>query len=119
MDESNAAEACPQGLVPLDVAARRIFKRVYLPFHHPQAGPAPDQLNGLASAICGLAPVYVLDERGGAKRRLSADDLSGGLFRGGARELGFLDGRESIRNLAVSGAEVERAARMLHDAISG
>jgi hypothetical protein len=106
-------------LVPLNVAARRVFQLVYLPLHHPQAGPAPDQLNGVANALCSLAPVYVLDERGSAPRRLSADELSGGLFRGGARELLYLDGRESIRNLAVRGAEIERAARMLQDSISG
>jgi hypothetical protein len=105
-------------LLPLNVAARRVFQQVYLPFHHPQAGPGPDQLNGVASALCGLAQVYALDERGAA-RRLSAADLSGGLFRGGARELLFLDGRESIRNLAVSRLEVERAARALHEAMSG
>lgn len=106
-------------LVPLNVAARRVFQKVYLPLHHPQAGPIPDQLNGVASALCSLAPVYVLGERGGAARKLSAEDLSGGLFGGGARELVFLDGRESIRNLAISGAEIERAARALQDAISG
>ena len=44
---------------------------------------------------------------------------AGGLFRGGARELLFLDGREPIRNLAVSASELERAARALHDAVSG
>jgi hypothetical protein len=103
-------------LVPLNVAARRIFQRVYLPFHHPQASPGPDQLNGVASALCRLAPVYALDGRGIA-RLLTAQDLSGGLFRGGARELLFLDGRDSIRNLAVSGAEVERAARALQEAM--
>ena len=103
-------------LVPLNVAARRVFQQVYLPFHHPQAGPGPDQLNGVASALCSLAPVYSLDGRGAA-RRLSAADLSGGLFRGGARELLFLDGRDSIRNLAMSSLEVERAARALQNAI--
>ncbi len=105
-----------EDLVPLNVAARRIFQRVYLQFHHPQSTPGPDQLNGVASALCGLAPVYALDA-GGAARRLSAEDLSGGLFRGGARELLFLDDREPIRNLAVSSAEVERAARLLQDAM--
>ena len=105
-------------LLPLNVAARRVFQQVYLPFHHPQAGPGPDQLNGVASALCGLAAVYALDE-GGAPRRLSTAELSGGLFRGGARELLFLDGRESIRNLAVSRLEVERAARALHEALGG
>jgi hypothetical protein len=103
-------------LVPLNVAARRVFQQVYLPFHHPQAGPGPDQLNGVASALCGLAPVFALNPQG-APRRLSAADLSGGLFRGGARELLFLDGRESIRNLAISNLEIERAARTLQDAI--
>ena len=29
---------------------RRIFQQVYLPLHHPQSGPGPDQLNGLAAA---------------------------------------------------------------------
>lgn len=106
-------------LVPLNVAARRIFQRVYLPFHYPQSTPGADQLNGVASALCSLAPVYVLDERGSAARRLGADELSGGLFRGGARELLYLDGRESIRNLAVSAPELERAARALYDAVSG
>ena len=117
MDQPYGAEAPLPDLVPLNVAARRIFQQVYLPLHHPQSGPGPDQLNGLANMICGLTPVYVLDEERRRVRRLSADDLSGGLFRGGARELLFLDGRESIRNLAVSGAEVERAARVLHEAI--
>lgn len=119
MGQTEAQQPSSDELVPLNVAARLIFQRVYLPFHHPQAGPLPDQLNGLANVICGLAPVYALDERGRSARRLSAEDLSGGLFRGGARELLFLDGRESIRNLAVSGAELERAARVLHDAVSG
>lgn len=117
MDEPSAAGAPLQDLVPLSVAARRIFQQVYLPLHHPQSGPGPDQLNGLANMICGLAPVYALDDQRRHARQLTPDDLSGGLFRGGARELLFLDGRESIRNLAVSGAEVERAARVLHDAI--
>jgi hypothetical protein len=92
-------------LVPLNVAARRIFQRVYLPFHHPQSAPGADQLNGVASALCGLAPVYALDERGATTRRLTPDELA--------------DGREPIRNLAVSASELERAARALHDAVSG
>jgi hypothetical protein len=119
MQENEATQPSVQDLVPLNLAARTIFQRVYLPLHHPQSGPGPDQLNGLANVICGIAPVYVVDERAGATRKLSAEDLSGGMFRGGARELLFLDGRESIRNLAVAAAEVERAARLLGDAISG
>lgn len=108
----------PEELVPLNVAAQRIFRQVYLPFHHPQSSPGADQLNGVASALCSLAPVYALDGSG-APRRLSGEDLAGGLFRGGARELLFLDGRDSIRNLAISSREVERAARALHEALSG
>ena len=103
-------------LVPLNVAARRVFQQVYLPFHHPQAGPGPDQLNGVASALCSLAPVYALDGRGAA-RKLSAAEQAAREVRGGARELLFLDGRDSIRNLAMSSLEVERAARALQNAI--
>lgn len=116
MDQPDADGAPLPDLVPLSVAARRIFQQVYLPLHHPQSGPGSDQLNGLANVISSLTPVYALDERRRA-RRLTADEISGGLFGGGARELLYLDGRASIRNLAVSGAEVERAARLLHDAI--
>ena len=105
----------PEELVPLRVAAHRVFRQVYLPFHHPQSSPGADQLNGVASALCSLATVYALD--GGAPRTLSGADLAGGLFRGGARELLFLDGRASIRNLAVRGGEVERAARALQEAM--
>ena len=89
-------------LMPLDLAAASIFRRVYE--ERMQVGvpgrPAA-HLDGLAYTIAELAPVYVYEGGGGAVRALSAAELAGGLFQGGARTLAYLDGRPPISCLAV------------------
>ena len=52
------------------------------------------------------------------KRRLSEQEISRGLFRNGARELHFVDGRPAVRNLAVATGTIEALLNALQFAMA-
>ena len=101
-------------LVPLDLAARTIYRRVYEEQHR-NAGVAcgVDQLNGIAYTIISLVPTYTYDQDPQDLRQLSADEVLKGLLREGGRSMIFLDGRATIPVLAVSSAELNRVENAL------
>jgi hypothetical protein len=101
-------------LVPLELAARTVYQRVYEETHR-KAGMActPEQLNGIAYAIAALLPVFTNEDDPQSFRRLSEEELLKGLFRDGGRAMIFIDGRASIRALAVSAKGLDRVARVL------
>jgi hypothetical protein len=101
-------------LVPLELAARTIYQRVYEEQHR-NTGRAcgVDELNGIAYAIISLLPIFTYDDNPQTLRQLSDDEVLKGLLRDGGRMLIFIDGRATIPNLAVSTTELERVAVLL------
>lgn len=97
-----------QGLVSLAVAARMVHRRAY-PQQYAIAEPALSeaQLDALAHVIASLTAIYTVNYRSARYRELAPAELAGAVFRRGARELAFGDGREPIGYLA---ARVEYAA---------
>lgn len=109
MDEKAAHD-----LVPLELAARTIYQRVYEEQHR-KAGIAcgPEQLNGIAYAIGALLPLFTYEGDSQTLRPLSDEELRKGLFRDGGRSMIFLDGRPAISRLAVSASGLDNVARAL------
>jgi hypothetical protein len=105
-----------QGLVSLAVAARMVHRRAY-PQQYTIAEPALSeaQLDALAHVIATLAPIYTVNYRSAQFRELPQPDLAGALFRNGAEELAFSDGREPIRYLAARVESTSLVARKLRD----
>jgi hypothetical protein len=101
-------------LVPLELAARTIYQRVYEEQHR-KTGRAcgVDELNGIAYAIISLLPIFTYAEDPQTLRQLSNDEVLKGLLRDGGRLMIFVDGRATIPNLAVSTTELERVAVLL------
>jgi hypothetical protein len=103
-------------LLPLRLAAEVIFSKVY-------AGGAAmvadrdQQLDSIASTLAVLAAIYeyTTDSHHPA-RRLSRFETEGGMFRGGARELHFIDGRRPRISLAVAANDVTTTIERLKKA---
>jgi hypothetical protein len=77
---------------------------------------AQADLDALACFIAGSMMLYEYDaDPSRAPRRLARQELEGGLFRNGAKELHFLDGRASKRLLAVTALDLECATAVLAD----
>jgi hypothetical protein len=100
-------------LLPLRLAAEVIFSKVY-------AGGAAmvanrDQmLDSIASTIAALAPIYQYSsDSQQPARRLSRLEIEGGMFKGGARELHFIDGRPPRASLAVGANDVSSTIESL------
>jgi len=101
-------------LMPLDLAAAVIFRRVYgqqTHLHSPTRLSA--HLDGLAYAIAELAPIYVYQRNGGPVRQLSREELAGALFQGGAKTISYIDGRAALADLALNARQVEALIRTL------
>jgi hypothetical protein len=105
-----------QGLVSLVVAARMVHRRAY-PQQYAIAEPSLSerQLDALAHVIATLAPIYTVNYRSARFRQLQQEELAGGAFRGGAREVGFGDGRPSIVYLAARVDSASVVARKLRE----
>jgi hypothetical protein len=101
-------------LVPLELAARTIYQRVYEEQHRKMGRACGvDELNGIAYAIISLVPIFTCDNDPQTLRQLSDDEVLKGLLRDGGRMMIFIDGRAVIPNLAVSTTELERVASLL------
>jgi hypothetical protein len=105
-----------QGLVSLAVAARMVHRRAY-PQQYAIAEPALSerQLDALAHVISTLAAIYTVNYRSARYRQLAEADLAGAVFREGARELAFGDGRDPIRYLAARVEATNLVARKLRE----
>jgi hypothetical protein len=102
-------------LLPLTFAVGLVRHRAY------QDRPLTDQgregdLNVLAGFIAAVVPIYeyALDARK-APRALRKHELEGGMFRDGAKELRFIDGRPPVRHMAVNATDVECVLALLRD----
>ena len=93
-------------MVPLALAVQVIWAKVYERRHN--VGQAKEQLlNSLAGMLLAMVTVYeYTPDSEAAPRIVPAKQLSGGMFKGGGKELRFLDGRPPRRNLAVAADEV-------------
>ena len=95
-------------LVPLSIAAKRIFSVVYA-----KDVLSPERATGLAYAISVLVPVYVHETADRKLRRISPSEFADGVLRDGGDTLAFIDGRTSLLGLAVSELSVEHVVTFL------
>lgn len=103
----------PHTLMPLALAAGLVLDKLYA--GRPLTGRGrEDDLNALAGFIAGMTALYEFFEDPSTRpRALERKELEGGLFRGGGRELRFIDGRPAKRYLAVSARELEHVMALL------
>jgi hypothetical protein len=69
--------------------------------------------NLYAELLSRLVTLYALSEDRQEIRALARSDMDGGSFRDGGREMFFVDGRETIRELAVARAGLKAAIEVL------
>jgi hypothetical protein len=108
-----------KGLLSLVVAARMVHRRAY-PQQYAIVEPvlSEQQLDALANVIASLAPVYTANYRSARYRQLTVDELSGGMFSGGAQRLVFCDGRSPIVYLAARIESASLVAKRLREITS-
>lgn len=120
MDARDPGTPSAHDLMPLEMAASMVFRRVYekralVGLRRTEAR----HLDGLAYTIAELAAVYIYDTDGSSLRRISDDELRGALFQDGAKSISYVDGRKRITNLAVSIKDVEAIIGTLLAAFTG
>jgi hypothetical protein len=103
-------------LMPLDLAAEVIRQKVY-----PQAVvrslTREQLLDSIAATISVVARIYEYDPKGAtAPRPLSRVELDGGMFKGGAKDLRFIDGRATRSTLAVTAQDIAQTIEALRGA---
>jgi hypothetical protein len=105
-----------QGLLSLAVAARMVHRRAY-PQQYAIVEPvlSERQLDALGALIASLAPVYTANYRSARYRQLSPEELCGGIFSSGARQLTFPDGRAAIDYLAARVDSASLVAKKLRE----
>ena len=114
MDAVNVAEPSAHDLMPLDMAASVVFRRVYEKrMFLGMRGSPTRHLDALAYTIVELAAVYLYDTDGRSLRRISDEELRGALFQDGARSISYVDGRTPLTNLAVSVRDVNAIIQKL------
>jgi hypothetical protein len=94
-------------LVPLGLATRLIYHKVYL------GNASPSRLIGIAHTVAALAPLYTHNRDGSDIRLLTDAQLLSGFFRKDGAELHFTDGRPPIVNIAVRHQVIELVAGIL------
>jgi hypothetical protein len=109
-----------KGLLSLAVAARMVHRRAY-PQQYAIVEPVlgEEELDALAKVIASLVPVYTANYRSAHFRQLTVEELSGGVFSGGARQIVFTDGRAPIDYLAARIESASLVARKLREITSG
>jgi hypothetical protein len=109
-----APEDLPHTLLPLRLAAELIFSKVY---EGRVVTSREEILDSIASTIAVLAPIYEYSaDSHQPARPLSRLELEGGMFKGGARELRFIDGRQPRMSLAVAANDVTHTIETLKSA---
>jgi hypothetical protein len=111
------AQPSAHDLVPLEIAATAIMVRVYE--HRPgeTVNSRELDLDAVCYTIAMLCPIYTHDDTGGGLRMLTQDEISIGVFRRGARELHFVDGRPAVFNLAVPADKVPSIVSAINAAL--
>jgi hypothetical protein len=111
------AVAVAHDLMPLDLAVKLVFRRVYEePMQMAVSGRAGAHLDGLAYAFAELMPIFVYQQDGRTVREITKGELAHGLFQDGARRLAYVDGRPAIDNLAVSAKNINPVIQALRAA---
>ena len=101
-------------LVPLKLAAELIFSKVYE--GRTIAARAP-LLDSIASTISVLSPIYEYNtDPSRPPRLLTRMEIEGGMFRGGAEQMRFIDGRPPLSSLAVSADDLAATIDALKNA---
>ena len=96
-------------LMPLSLATTAVHAAVY-----PYAAPDRSRLLGIAHVMAALIPMYAYDPGNGQDpRRLSTQELLGGLFRHHSHELHFIDGRAAVVDVAVESVAVAQVISLL------
>lgn len=99
--------------MPLKLAAEAVYQRVY-EGRAPGTSRREDILNSIASILAVLADIYEYElDPHRTPRFISSDVIGAGIFRGGAQELHFIDGRPPLRLLAVAPEAVSRTVDAL------
>ena len=105
-------------LIPLELAVSLIWDRVYQ--DHVAVDDKERWLDSIASTISATSPMFQQDGRSDVPARaLSRHEVEGGMFRGGGKELHFLDGRATRTELAVSADDVAKTIVALKQAFLG
>lgn len=92
-------------LLPLSLASELVYARVYE--GRVRTHSKEELLDSIASTIAAVATVYEYEARASTvTRKLTNDDLNGGTFRGGGKELVFANGRPARTSLAVSANDI-------------
>jgi len=103
-------EDVPHTLIPLTLAVGLVRSKAY--------GPRAPDGDSIAVFIAGVVPLYEFSHDPSIPpRHLGQTQLDGGLFRGGGKELRYLDGRATRQYLAVNAVDLECVIAMLKDPI--
>lgn len=94
-------------LVPLNLAAAVVFKRVYEDRTLVSGGRSTAHLDGMAYVMTSLVPVFRYELNGALVGQLQPAELAGGLFRDGGKVLYFVDGRAEIALIGVRASDID------------
>jgi hypothetical protein len=105
-------------LIPLELAVALIWDRVYQ--GHVAVDDKERWLDSIAATLSSTSDMFQQDGRSDVPARaLSRQEVEGGMFRGGGKELRFLDGRPARIKLAVTADDVARTVVALKAAFLG
>jgi hypothetical protein len=109
-------DATPHTLIPLSLAVGLVrHKGGYAARQMTEQGREGD-FDMLAGFIAAMVPLYEYSPDASTPPRvLRPAELEGGMFRNGAKELRFIDGRATKRCLAVHATAVECILALLRD----
>jgi hypothetical protein len=108
-------EDFPHTLLPLTLAVGLVRNRIY------DDRPLTDQgregdFNMLANVIAEAIPIYEYSvDASRPPRPIQRHQLVGGMFREGAQELHFIDGRPPLRHMAVNAIDLECVLALLRE----
>lgn len=94
-------------LVPLNLAAAVVFRRVYEDRTLLSGGRSTAHLDGMAYVMTSLVPVFRYEPNGALVGQIQPDELAGGLFRDGGKALYFVDGRAEIALMGVRASDID------------
>jgi hypothetical protein len=98
-------------LIVLPIAAYRVYVRAY--GSAPPTAHLMHRLIGLAYSLAAVGTIFAIDGANCSPRLISREELSGGVFRHGAKELHFLDDRLPITHIGVTRESIEKTANAL------
>jgi hypothetical protein len=108
-------EDVPHTLLPLVLAVGLVRHKVY------DDQPLTDQgregdFSMLANFMAEIIPIYEYSlDASRSPRVLGKHELGGGMFRDGAKELRFIDGRPPLLHMAVNATDVECVLSLLRE----